>query len=1223
MAKRTREYSAFFEGIADFSKTGGPAAYQKGRSVDHRTDTRSVQLLPRTLKESGTVVTDLIKWSVTPSSTCNSTFMYGEDGNFYQRDSNASYSVLRTIANSHGNGLGWFGEDNFIYYTSDSLIGRYGPVCSSTATFNDNFFGSQGGNRTNTNSLELLSASTQYASRASTSSLQVAGNLSIAAKIYPYTLPATGETQTFVSKWTENGNLRSYKFDISPVSNYFGDGSDGALTVSVNTTEAPIDSACTGTTGTRTLTATNVNFAANQIILIHQTQGTGAGTWQRNTIQSYTAGTITTVDALNATYTTGAQVRVLKQYTNVTINSGITYTAKAWNGTVGGILAFLANGTVTVTGSINANGQAASGSTGGAGIGFRGGNSSGSTYGWTGEGTSGASFFEGPPSYPVASWNAANGSGGGAGGSNGDGGEGGAGGGGNGTAGSDGKVGVDGLNSVQGRGGSSSGTEDLTTMTFGGGGGGCSQTGAGAGGGGGGIIGVFGVTVTITGSIVANGAAGQNATGGNCAGGGGAGGSILIKAQTATLGSALITATGGTGGLNGSSVKYGGDGGSGRIHLDYYTSYTGTTSPTLDVTQDNNLGSSNGHVLRLQVSSNGTNSETYSRPVTLTLNQWQQVCVAWTALSSSATFYLNGVLLGTSTGALTSISANASVFNVGTYLNGSSTASGLYNGLIDEVQVFNIVRTESDCLNSLDSEILTTTTGLQAYYMFNAAATDSTANANTLTLTGSPSYSTNVPFLGSSTRLDIDQSQTLSGNTYTIPSAIAETAANKMVFAPTKDPVRSISIKVGTVGTGDWTMTVHDSFDSIVATKTFTNAQMSTGYMEFIFSTPWRPLINANYHFHLTSSDGTGTVVTGTASDLSTVSYREYFAFLIEDTKYHPVSNMLQFLVFGNERYVGTLEATLYDPNAITLPAGYKVRCFGYWNEYLAIGTWRGSTIDQYDQGRIFFWDGISSTYNFFIDVPEGGINAMIGTRGRLYFIAGSRAKLLVYEGGAQARKIKNLINTENTAVVDVYPGAISMWRTLMRIGVAGNNQDTDVQQGVYTWGSVNDKYPDSLSFDFPISTGTYTGTTVRIGCVTTVDGKLLIGWKDNTACGVDSITISNNVYPTGTVEFLIEDEDAMYHQKEAVTVTAQFEPLISGQSVGLKYRLDRNSSWTEYTSITTVGATTDRHVISFRGSRYREYEIGVNLATSVSTSPTVLGVSLEVEALESEKRVG
>jgi hypothetical protein len=1210
--KKVQENTAFFEGIADFAKTGGPAAYQLGRSIDHRTDTRSITLLPRTVKESGTVVTGLVKWIVTPPNGNGDSYLYDDVGNIYKRTSAGVYSLIHTVPNSHGNGMEYFAEDDFLYYTSDSLVGRYGPL-NGTPNFVDDFFGSQGGARTNTNALQLLAASSQYGSKTSTSSLQVAGDLTIEAYINPLSLPTTGNSMVIASKWDTNGNKRGYKFDITTTSNYFGDGSDGALTISADTTEAPIDSACTGTSGALTLSATNASFAANQIILIHQSRGTGAGTWQRNKIISYTAGTITLDSPLNATYITGAQVRVLKQYTNVTINSGKTYTAKAWNGTVGGILVFLASGTVTVTGSINANGNAASGAVGGTGIGFEGGD-----YGFPnnpgvqGEGT------DGPAGTQTINANG-NGGGGGAGNS-------GAGGGGNGTAGSDGEFRSDTGDVVlqsPGYGGSASGATDLTSMTFGGGGGGSWQGNGGAGGAGGGIIFISAATLTVSGSITANGGAGSGlmVRGG---GGGGAGGSILLKSQTATLGSGIITANGGAGGA-GNYVYLtgrGGAGGAGRVHLDYYSSYTGTTSPTIDALVDQNLGVSDGYVLRLQLSSNGTNSETYSRVFTPVLNTWQQVVVSWVSTTSTATFYKNAVSLGTSTAAFTSISANTAAFAVGCSFGAASAAENFYNGYIDEVRLFSKARSQNEILLGMGDQILSTTAYLKAYYQFNNAATDSTSNANDLTLSGSPTYVTDTPFNGATTRLDIDLSATTAGNTYTLGTTIVESATTKKVFAPTKDPQKSIAVLVAAIGTGDWTLTVHDSFDNTITSKTITNANMAVGYMEFVFSTPWRPLLNQNYHFHLTSTVADGTVTTTTASDLATVSFRTYFQFLVTDTSFHPITTMLQFLVFGNERYLATYEATLYEPNAITMPAGLKTRCFGFWNEYLSIGIWKGSTIKEYDMGRLYFWDGTALTYNFFVDVPEGAVNAMKGTRGKLYFIAGYRAKLMVYEGAAQARKIKNLINTENDTTIEVFPGAMNMWRTLLRIGVAGNADDATVQRGVYTWGSVNDKYPDSLSFDYVISTGNYIGNTITIGCIATVNAKLLISYKDNTSYGVDYVDITNAPYPTGRIEFLIEDDGAMYHQKETVTIGAQFKALNSGESVSLQYRLDRNANWTTAITDSTAGDITLRAPLVSNGIRYREYEVAVDLSTSTTTSPTLLAVSTENEQLESEKRV-
>jgi len=353
----------------------------------------------------------------------------------------------------------------------------------------------------------------------------------------------------------------------------FGDGGDGPLTISADTTETPVDASCSGTISTTSLSATNVSFATGQKILIHQSRGTGAGNYEINEISAYTAGTITTTTPLIYTYTDSgasqAQVRVLKQYSSVTIDSTKTYTAKAWTGDVGGIIGWLCNGTTTITGSVNATGKGYCND----------GEGATSPWGYQGEGTTGAGASS-------ALANAANGNGGGAGV---DTANRAAGGGGNGTAGTQG-------GNTGGDGGSAVGSASLATLHFGGEGGGTggnTDYPGGYGGNGGGIICIFSKTFTITGSVVSGGDVGTVNVGGaspnqGAGGGGGAGGSVLVKAQTATLGSSLITAPAGAGG-NSNYCADGGAGGVGRIHLDYYTSYSGTTTPTLDITQDSTL----------------------------------------------------------------------------------------------------------------------------------------------------------------------------------------------------------------------------------------------------------------------------------------------------------------------------------------------------------------------------------------------------------------------------------------------------------------------------------------------------------------------------------------------------------------------------------------------------------------------------------------------------------
>jgi hypothetical protein len=343
----------------------------------------------------------------------------------------------------------------------------------------------------------------------------------------------------------------------------YGDGSDGAYSSSGNATDAPVDSSCSGTVDTTSLSATNASFANGEPILIHQSRGTGAGNWELNQIASYVAGTITTVSPLKNTYTDSgasqAQVIQLKQYSSFTQNSGHILTAKAWNGNVGGIIAFLCNGITTITGNLVGSNK-----------GFVGGQSVSSGDGYAGEGTTGASTIQ----------KTANGNGGGGGEAGGHGG-----GGGNALAGSPGAT-----TGQEGAGGNQVGTASLVNMNLGGGGGSGAgfSTGQGTGGIGGGIVIIITKTLAeITGAISLSGQAG---TGGpNRASGGGAGGSCLLKAQTATLGTTKITASAGAGGT--SPGGNGGTGSVGRIHLDYLTSYTGTTTPTLDVTQDASLTS--------------------------------------------------------------------------------------------------------------------------------------------------------------------------------------------------------------------------------------------------------------------------------------------------------------------------------------------------------------------------------------------------------------------------------------------------------------------------------------------------------------------------------------------------------------------------------------------------------------------------------------------------------
>jgi len=1209
MARKIVPITRFAGGLSYSDKEGAQSSYLWGKSVDYRTDPRKLKILPKSKLESGTVVVDLPLWADRYSTDA---YFYGNAGHIYKRTSAVSWSDLRTVSDSHGNGMKYFGEDGFLYYASDKTLGRYGHM-SGTPSFVDDYLFGEGGAPTNTHSLLLVAASSHHADAADSASLSITGDMTLEANIKFTSLPAVGEMQTFISKWDLNSDERSYIFGLYGVSGYFGDGSDGALTISADTTQAPTDSACTGTADSYSLSATNVAFATGQKILIHQTQGTNAGQWERREIASYTAGTITLTEKLSNTYTTGAQVIVLLEYTNVTVNSGKTWTAKAWNGTVGGILCFLASGTITNNGTIRSNGSAATNGTGGTG-GFRGGNSV------TGDGSVG---YQGESSAGVASQStSANGAGGGGGEK--DVGSHGAGGGGGGhIAGA--VAGSSTGTSAGGAAGGTAGNAGLTVMVFGAGGGGTpGGTYYGGGGAGGGAIFIGAVTLTNAGAITCNGGDGLDAAGNDPGGGGGgAGGSILLKVQTATLGTGLITATGGIGGAAQSSFgAAGGDGADGRIHIDYYTSYTGTTDPAIDYTQDNTLLSTTSYQLRFGVSSNGTAEEYLTKTITdPTVGQWYHYAVSWDASASLATFYRNGSNLGTSTGALTACYNSTALLDIGASKN-DATVQNKLNGNIDDVRIWNDIRTDSEISNNRQVELVGTEAGLAAYYQLDNASTDSTANANNLTLRNSAAYdAADVPFSAATTRRDLDQSLDTSGQTYTLTAAINEGATHRQTFVPAKDPQKSIQVLVAAVGTGDWVITVHDALNRTVATATIAVANVIAATdLEFTFTTAWTPIIGASYHFHLTQSTADGTVTTTTTVDLETVDFHTYYQFLI-DSNYHPIEQVINKLAIGNGRYLATWDGITYSPHALTLPSGYNIRCLGTWREYLVIGTYLGSSIYDYDYSRLFFWNGIDTTYNFYIDVPYGAVNA-IQSGDPMYLVAGYSGDLLKYSDGLS--HIQRLPNINDTDIVEVFPKALTMWKSLTRVGMAGGDTSaSDLERGVYSYGRINNRVDNTLSFDYPVSLGSTTGNGLQIGLLFPLGSVMFMSWKSGSSYGVDRVgNSSDGLFASASYEGLITDADKLWADKGVNYIRAYFKPIVSGDTYRIKYRIDREDDWTYGDVISAADTKEARLAIPSMGTRWNDLQYGVDITTTNTTSPEFYGIAAEIDDFNEEKRV-
>ena len=151
---------------------------------------------------------------------------------------------------------------------------------------------------------------------------------------------------------------------------------------------------------------------------------------------------------------------------------------------------------------------------------------------------------------------------------------------------------------------------------------------------------------------------------------------------------------------------------------------------------------------------------------------------------------------------------------------------------------------------------------------------------------GSPTFNDN--FLADGIT-DLDQSGSGTGNTYTPPVAISEASTDKQPFTPNYDPVGSISIYVTSKGTGNWTVTLHDSQDNEIAATTLSNVSLVNASLNTFTLNDARVVIGNEYHFHVTSTVADGTMKVGTSADLSTSTFNEYFGILI-NAQYHTLS---------------------------------------------------------------------------------------------------------------------------------------------------------------------------------------------------------------------------------------------------------------------------------------------------------------------------------------------
>lgn len=503
-----------------------------------------------------------------------------------------------------------------------------------------------------------------------------------------------------------------------------------------------------------------------------------------------------------------------------------------------------------------------------------------------------------------------------------------------------------------------------------------------------------------------------------------------------------------------------------------------------------------------------------------------------------------------------------------------------------------------------------------------------------------PSYSTYDN--SASAGFNVKAFQIGSTQTTSIATTIIEQQTNLRYFQTDIEPLTKISIPIVAKGTGDWTLTLHDGLNNVLATSTITTANLSNNTLtDFSFSGATNGQVRVyvapnarTYHFHITSTVNDGTVASLSKNDLSTADCEIWADRLVQTQNgMHPIQRFLQYETFGNGNYLSAWEPISDPPtnaewqrHKLVFPQEYEVCGLAAMNEYLAIACERNTSVNTSipQEGIIFFWDGLSDTYNYYVRIPEGSPYGLHEYKNAVYYFAGGD-----WYGIASAStvpvKIRNMPNSDanysgSNTYTKIYPYAAITRKGIHLMAYPSETNNTAINYGIYSWGHVDKNFPESFGYNYLISTGSQNYSAqnnLRIGMIKNYGDLFHISWRDdvNGGYGIDFIDSSSAPASSASWQSIIFDNGMPSKIKKALYMKVSFATLPDGATVQPTYSINRGAWQTDQTFSSTnlYKGRTDYCRIDIPEGDFTEIQVGIN-TTATTTTPTITSVMLAFE---------
>jgi len=259
-----------------------------------------------------------------------------------------------------------------------------------------------------------------------------------------------------------------------------------------------------------------------------------------------------------------------------------------------------------------------------------------------------------------------------------------------------------------------------------------------------------------------------------------------------------------------------------------------------------------------------------------------------------------------------------------------------------------------------------------------------------------------------------------------------------------------------------------------------------------------------------------------------------------------PIAKFLKFICFGNQRYLAVWDTanSTWNNNRLTLPPGYKIKWLAPLTDYLVISAHH----DNFGSA-LFFWDGISQTYNRALQLPHVQSLAGAVDKNTLYVI--TKDGWISRFDGVGLIKLKRFPDMDLQDTISISPDAVKVYQGLIYIAKTSNTYALDKRwQYCGIW--VYNPTTNALYFKHRVSSHAVNNTTggvINIGTLflNYTGSTLRTVWYDGNKYVIDASNDTGTLCPYKWGAYWISPllDDEPYRRKRFIQMILNLcEPL-------------------------------------------------------------------------------